>query len=97
MAIVFETQKKPVNWIMLLSIVFTIGFIVFGTYYLFFAPVPRIDVVLPEPLKQANQISSLHFIDPNEVVNSSTFQSFQMYFGPPGTGALGRTNPFAPF
>jgi len=97
MAIVFEQQKKPVNWVKILFIVFSVLFVAWAIYYLFFAPSPRIEVVLPEPLLRANQISTVRFVDPSEVINNTTFQSLQQFFGPPSTGLLGRSNPFAPF
>jgi len=96
MAIVFEKQKKPINWIMILSIAFAIIFIGALTYYLFFAPTPQIDIVLPQPLDQAKTISSLEFTDPSVVVNSPSFQSLRQYVGTPGVGTLGRSNPFVP-
>ena len=97
MAIVFQEQKKPVNWVKILFAAFSVGFLIFAVYYLFFAPAPKIDVVLPDPLKRANQISNLEFADPSAVINDPAFQKLQTLFGAPGVGALGRQNPFAPF
>ena len=97
MAIVFQEQKKTVNWIRLLFISFTILFVIFGIYALFFAEKPRIEVVLPEPLKRVSQISNLPAADPSEVLNSQTFRRLQTFFPAPGVGVLGRQNPFAPF
>lgn len=97
MAIVFQEQKKSVNWIRLLFIVFSLLFIVFGAYALFFADSPRIDIVLPEPLRRASQISKLNFIEPGDVIDSQTFRRLQTFFPAPGVGVLGRPNPFASF
>ena len=97
MAIVFQEQKKSVNWIRLLFITFTILFVIFAVYALFFAAKPKIDVVLPEPLRRVSQISSLQPADPAQVLDSQTFRRLQTFFPAPGVGVLGRTNPFAPF
>ncbi|MEK7554678.1 MAG: hypothetical protein AAB518_01690 [Patescibacteria group bacterium] len=97
MAIVFQPQKKQVNWVKILFIVFSIAFVIFSAYFLFFAASPRIDVVLPEPLRRASQISKLNFIDPSDVIDSQTFRRLQTFFPAPGVGVLGRTNPFASF
>ncbi len=97
MAIVFQEQKKSVNWVRLLFIVFSVLFVIFGAYFLFFADSPRIDVVLPEPLRRASQISKLNFIDPREVIDSPIFRRLQTFFPAPGVGVLGRSNPFASF
>jgi hypothetical protein len=96
MAIVFEKQKKQVNWIVILFILFSSGFVVFAAYYLFFAPTPRIDLVLPEQLERAGQISRLEFIDPAAVLTSPVFKSLRTYIGSPSIGSLGRSNPFFP-
>ncbi len=99
MAIVFERERKPVNWIGILTVAFSIGFVVVVAYALFFAPSPQIEVVLPAPLERAKQISSVEFRDPGEVLASPGFKYVSTSFsaGAPTVGALGRPNPFAPF
>ncbi|HEY4475561.1 MAG TPA: hypothetical protein VJB92_02450 [Candidatus Paceibacterota bacterium] len=97
MAIVFEQPKKPFNWTRFLFVIFIIAFLVFGTYYLFFAPSPRLDIVLPPPLERARQISNLEFVDPATVLGSPAFRRLKSYVGPPAPGPLGRPNPFARF
>jgi hypothetical protein len=96
MAIVFEKQKKPVNWILILSIAFAVIFISGLAYYLFFAPTPQIDIVLPAPLSDAGIISSLEFTDPGVVLSSPEFKNLKLYVGTPSVGTLGRSNPFIP-
>lgn len=95
MAIVFQEQKRTFNWVRLLFFVFVVLFIAGAAYFLFFAPTPRLDVVLPAPLERASQISSLEFVDPSAVLNSRSFRRLQNYIGPPGVGSLGKPNPFA--
>lgn len=97
MAIVFEQPKKSVNWVPILFAVFIIGFLIFAAYYLFFAPSPKLDIVLPAPLERASQISKLEFIEAATVLNSAAFRRLQNYVGPPAAGQLGRSNPFVKF
>ncbi len=97
MAIVFEQPRKPINWIKLFFGIFIGVFLVFTVYYLFFAPSPKIDVVLPTPLQNANQIISTQFIDPGLVLNSQVFKALKLYLGQPSVGTLGRANPFVSF
>lgn len=97
MAIVFEQQRKPINWIKLLFWIFIGAFLVFAIYYLFFAPSPKIDVVLPAPLQKANQIVATQFVDPGLILNSQVFKSLKLYLGQPSVGVLGRANPFVSF
>jgi len=99
MAIVFEQPKKPFNWVRILFIAFSIGFVVFAAYYLFFAPSPKLDIVLPPPLERASQISNLEFVDPSTILSSPEFRrlnspSSPLYIRPPSVGILGRSNPF---
>ena len=96
MAIVFEKEKKSVNWIRLLFVVFIIGFVGFASYFLFFAPSPQLDIVLPEPLQQAERVESVSSIKPNDVLGLPAFRSLQVFIGPPSIGTLGRENPFQP-
>ncbi len=96
MAIVFEQPKKSINWFGIFIGVFSVVFVVFLAYYLFFAPAPKIETVLPDILKKANQISNLQFTDPSPVVSSGKYKALHAYVGSPSTGTLGRTNPFLP-
>ena len=96
MAIVFEQQKRSVHWIAILVTLFVVFFLVFAAYYLFFAPSPKIDTVLPAPLQRANQISGVTFTDPNAVVKSKEFVRLKSYVPATSVGTLGRPHTFAP-
>ncbi len=96
MAIVFEQPKKKINWIGIMTGVFSTVFVLALVYYLFFAPVPKIETVLPDALKKTNQISDLQFTDPSPILSSPVFKSLKSYVGPPSSGTLGRPNPFLP-
>ena len=97
MAIVFEKQHRAVNWFGLLSALFLVGFFAFAVYYLFFAPVPKIEAIIPPALKEASKFSQLEFIDPSTILENPKFRRLQPYVRLPGAGTLGRTNPFLPF
>lgn len=96
MAILIQEQKKSVNWFAIAVTIFVVGTIVFGLYYLFFAPTPGIEIVVPPPLQSATRISTIE-IDPTTVLNSRAFRSLRAYAGLPTAGATGRNNPFVSF
>lgn len=97
MAIVFEEQKRSVNWARIAFYVFIVGFIGFAIYYLFLGPSPKLDVVLPAPLEQASKISEINFVEPSVVLNSKAYLSLERRYGPPSPGISGRQNPFSKF
>ncbi len=96
MAILIQEQKKSVNWFAIIVTAFAVGAIVFGLYYLFFAPTPGIEVVVPPPLQSAKRISTIE-VDPTIVLNSRAFRSLRAYAGIVTAGATGRDNPFVAF
>jgi hypothetical protein len=95
MPLLIEEEKRPVPWFPILIGLLILGSIAAGTYYLFFAEKPGIEVVLPPALRSADEISALE-IEPSEVINSNQFRSLRSYTGLPTTGELGKANPFAP-
>lgn len=96
MAIVFEQKKNSFGFFRLLIVLFLLTVIGGTVYYLFFAPVPGIEVVAPLTLQQAEELSQIQF-DPASVVGSPQFKRLKVYTGLPGTGVLGRPDPFVPF
>lgn len=73
-----------------------IGLVIIGAiYFLFFAPTPAFEVIVPPPLQTAEKISQLQ-IDPANVINSSAFRSLRVYAPLPSAGLIGRANPFLP-
>ncbi len=95
MAILFE-QARSFPWFriglfaLILITLFTL------TYFLFFAPTPRIDVVLPPPLERIGDVSQIEFIDLVSVTSSDAFRRLRRYEQPIGVGNPGRENPFLP-
>ncbi|MCP6720200.1 MAG: hypothetical protein KJI72_02685 [Patescibacteria group bacterium] len=96
MAITIEQEKKPVNWVAILTAVVIVVVLFIGTYFLFFKKPELIEIVTPGTLQDVSKISKLSF-DPESVLNSPTFKLLRQY----GTGVTvptpGRSNPFKPF
>ncbi len=84
------------NWFSLGITAFAVFAIIFGIYFLFFAPTPGIEIVLPGSLQSADKVTAVQ-IDPSTVLNSREFRSLRSYTGLPGVGQVGRDNPFLPF
>jgi len=96
MAIVLEQQKRGTNWFAIIVFVFFLIVIVGGGYYLFFAPVPGIEIIAPLALETAAELSQLQ-LDPTALINNPVLKNLRQYGSLPGTGALGRENPFVSF
>ncbi len=95
MSLLIEEEKRPVPWFPVVIGLLILGSIVAGTYYLFFAEKPGIEIVLPPALRSADEIA--RFQDgPFKVINSNEFKSLRRYEGLPSTGELGKANPFTP-
>lgn len=67
-----------------------------ATYYLFFAPAPLIEVIVPSGLQSVTQISQ-EGLKASEIFNSPIYRSLRQYVGEPEAGELGRPNPFSPW
>ncbi|OGY63093.1 MAG: hypothetical protein A2745_01595 [Candidatus Harrisonbacteria bacterium RIFCSPHIGHO2_01_FULL_44_13] len=96
MAILVSEQKKPINWFAIIFVVILIALVAGGAYYLFFAPTPGIEIIVPPSLQSVTKISQVEF-DPAAVVNSRAFKVLRSYTGLPSVGTLGRGNPFIGF
>ena len=97
MAIVFDEQKRSVNWFGIVAGLFLVIFFFVGVYYLFFAPVPKIQSIIPAALQDTTQLSKLEYIDPSTILDNPTFRKLHTYVPLPGPGRLGRSNPFLSF
>lgn len=95
MAIIFQKARRR-NWFRIAA--FVLAILGFGVtiYYLFFAPSPRIEVIIPEPLEHLGQVSEIEFIDPTFVVESPAFKRLGDVSRRLTPGTLGRQNPFLP-
>ncbi|MBI3114794.1 MAG: hypothetical protein HYZ07_02430, partial [Candidatus Harrisonbacteria bacterium] len=92
MPFLIPEQKRNIPWFGIAVFVLAMLAIVFGAYFLFFAPSPAIEVVVPAPLQNVNKISFIE-VDPTTVVNSRAFRTLRSYTGLLGVGTLGRQNP----
>lgn len=92
MAIEFE-EKSKFNWQGALLIIVLALVIVTSAYFLFFAPVPVIDVIVSPEIESTSEFSNIT-LDPLGVYNSPEFRALRRYAGQPSTGQLGRENPF---
>lgn len=97
MAIVFEGQRRSINWFGLITALFIVVFLAGGSYYLFFAPVPKIQAIIPAALKETTEFAQIEFIDPTVILDNPTFRRLREHIPLPGPGQFGRPNPFLPF
>lgn len=93
MAIIVEEEKSRVG-IMAVFMWFVVLIIVaVGVYYIFFVKPQIVDVAVPSNFENINPIAEIN-INPEDVINSSGFQSLKQYVTPPVPGNAGRANPF---
>ena len=95
MALIFKEEKKS-NWKGLMIVAAVILAIGGAAYFLFFAPVPAIEIIVPPAARSVEELSGAIF-DPAGVVNSEDFRSLRRYAGQPSIGQIGRPNPFVKF
>lgn len=95
MAITFE-QESRFNWKALLTVFIILVVLGVAVYYLFLAPAPAIEVIVPSSVKTATELSQAEF-DPSVVVNSEVFRTLRHYSGESSKGETGRDNPFMRF
>lgn len=96
MAIIIEKKERRINWFALATGVAVLGIASALAYFLFFAPAPLIEVVVPIRVSELNTISRIE-IDPGAVLNAPVFKALKSYIADPTPGTLGRPNPFISF
>ncbi len=89
-----ETRKRGVFGVFIVAII--VIFLGAAAYYLFFAPTPFIEVVIPSGLKTVSRISESGLNAP-AVFDSPVYKSLRQYAGEPEIGGIGRANPFSPW
>ena len=89
-----ETGRKGVSGVFIIAVIITL--LGAATYYLFFAPTPLIEVVIPSGLKTVSRISESGLNTP-AVFNSPVYKSLRQYVAEPVVGEIGRPNPFSPW
>lgn len=94
--ITLQKVSKPVNWTAWI-IAGVLTLLVFGAaYFLFFAPTPGIETLVPTEQKVTAQISSIQ-LDTRPVVEVFNSGRLKRFAGPPSAGQLGRSNPLISF
>lgn len=96
MAITVKQRKSPFSLTGVFGFLITIGVLALAAYYLFFAPTPAFEVIIPGPLERTQTISTFD-LDPKTVFNSPEFRSLDSYDKLPTGGTFGRPNPFLGF
>jgi flagellar basal body-associated protein FliL len=89
-----ETGRKGTFGVLIIAVI--VIFLGAATYYLFFAPTPLIEVVIPSKLKTVSRISESGLNTP-AVFNSPVYRSLRQYVTEPALGEIGRPNPFSPW
>ena len=89
-----ETGKKGVFGVLVIAIIVIL--LGAATYYLFFAPTPLIEVVIPSRLETVSRISK-DGLNAEAVFNSPVYRSLRQYVAEPVVGEIGRPNPFSPW
>jgi hypothetical protein len=96
MAILIEQEKKPVNWIGMLTMLFVVVAVFVLSYFLFFKKPEIIDQVTPKNLENIAKLSKLSF-DPESVIGAPAFQNLRSYVSPiTPRETPGKANPFRP-
>lgn len=100
MAIIVQPNRSGSRTFMIFSIMAVLALVAMGGYYLFFAPIPFIETILPANLQSVSALKGLRF-NPEDILESAFFKQEK----PPKTislpaveqGTVGRTDPFASF
>ena len=97
MAILVEEEKKPVNWVGILTVIVVVGVLFAGGYYVFFKDPGVIEgLTAPKDVQNITQLSKTN-INPSEVLQSSDFKNLHDLADPLVLPSAGRANPFKPF
>lgn len=95
MPLLIQEEKRKIPWFAIAVTLFVVVAVAAGVFYLFFAPTPGFEVIVPAPLRGANQLSIIE-VDPTTIINSKSFRALRSYTGLLGVGSVGRQNPFLP-
>jgi len=93
MAIIIESEKKRINFVALFGTVAIIGIIAGIIYYLFFAPVPGIETIVPSRLKSAGEIAKIE-LNPQEIFENPVFRNLRQYVNPLEAESTANPSPF---
>lgn len=97
MTITFEKERKQINWTAFITIALIVILIGITIYYLFFAEMPLVNVLLSPKLKQISDFKKINNFDFSETLGNISGKN--MSFIPlemPSAEAIGKSNPFLP-
>jgi uncharacterized protein involved in outer membrane biogenesis len=93
MAIVIQDKRSGGGLGGLILVAFIIIVVAAAAWYLFFAPRPAFDVIIPAALQKTQTIATFD-IDPSSVFDSPQFKVLKKPIIQNGGGTFGRENPF---
>ncbi|MBI2592960.1 MAG: hypothetical protein HYW37_02315 [Candidatus Colwellbacteria bacterium] len=96
MAIIVEEEKRGPSLFLVLGTLIVLGALFAGTYYLFFAPAPLVEIVSPKELETTSAVTKIE-LDPSGVTDSNIYKGLRQYVQKPELVSPGRVNPFEPF
>ncbi|MDP3953745.1 MAG: hypothetical protein Q8P99_02920 [bacterium] len=89
-------QESNNNWTTIIVVSLVVGALAVGTYLLFFAKTPLIEVVSPPEVEDVSELSQVNF-STTDFSNDPVFTSLRRHVSEAEAGPAGRENPFAPF
>lgn len=95
MAILLE-EKQQFNWKALIIFLVIIAAVFGLAYFLFFAPSPVVQEIIPSSVKSTAELSTVN-LNPNDLLGNATYKSLKQYGGPVAAPQVGRENPFIKF
>jgi len=97
MAIVLNEGEKKLNWFPVVVGAFSLAFVGVAVYFLFLAPTPFIERIVPVGTEPVAGLIEIADNDPTLLLNDQVFLSLRQYIPNPDVGALGKPNPFLAF
>ncbi|MEX2054028.1 MAG: hypothetical protein WD883_00570 [Candidatus Colwellbacteria bacterium] len=89
-------QESNKSWLTIIVVSSITLALAGGTYMLFFAPTPFIEVVAPPEVEDVSELSRVNF-STADFSSDPVFSSLRRHVSEAVAGPAGRENPFAPF
>ncbi|MEK9154851.1 MAG: hypothetical protein AAB596_02180 [Patescibacteria group bacterium] len=77
MAILIEEEKRNINWFAILIVLIILGLISTAVIYMFFISPESIEVLVPDNLKNIQDLSETKF-DPAEIFKNPAFSKLKL-------------------
>ena len=95
MAFAFQEESNK-SFFTITVVVLIVVAVAGGTYMLFFAKAPLIEVIAPPEVGSVSELSKVNF-GASDFSKSAVFLSLKRHVSEATAGPAGRTNPFSPF